>query len=231
MLSKSNLIKVIYLSFTYYYMYSRKLWLTYAIVTTVFWGVWGAFIEIPEKNGFPATLGYSVWAITTIPCALIALHIIVEWKLDHDPRSVLLGCIIGLTGSGGQLILFQALRSGPAYIVFPLISLFPILTIFLFVIFLKERATGRQWIGILVALCAIAFLSYQPASNKQTSGSGWLILSILVFILWGLQAYVMKFSNENMKAESISLHDVYRCDTDTCGYCHDRFFEAYQYRI
>lgn len=189
-------------------MYSRKLWLSYAIVTTIFWGVWGAFIEIPEKNGFPATLGYSVWAITMIPCALVALYII-EWKLNHDPRSVLLGCIIGLTGSGGQLILFQALRSGPAYIVFPLISLFPILTIFLSVIFLKERATGRQWIGIAVAMCAIAFLSYQPASDQQTSGSGWLILSILVFILWGLQAYVMKFSNENMKAESIFFYMMF----------------------
>jgi len=30
----------------------NNLWLTYAIITTIFWGVWGALIEIPEKNGF-----------------------------------------------------------------------------------------------------------------------------------------------------------------------------------
>src|SRR5256885_9776784 len=35
-------------------MKSTKLWLFYAIITTVFWGIWGAFIEIPEKAGFPA---------------------------------------------------------------------------------------------------------------------------------------------------------------------------------
>ncbi len=58
-------------------------WLIYAIVTTVFWGVWGALIEIPEKAGFPATLGYSVWALTMIPPALIALK-----RLIGDRNSI-----------------------------------------------------------------------------------------------------------------------------------------------
>ena len=49
----------------------KRLWLVFAAVTTLFWGVWGAFIEAPEKAGFPATLGYSVWALTMIPCAYL----------------------------------------------------------------------------------------------------------------------------------------------------------------
>ena len=122
---------------------SSRLWLIYAIITTVFWGIWGAFIEIPEKSGFPATLGYVVWSITMIPCALVALSII-GWKPETDKRSVFLGMVVGLLGAGGQLILFEALREGPAYIVFPLISLFPVLTIILSVIFLKEKTTKRH---------------------------------------------------------------------------------------
>jgi uncharacterized membrane protein len=186
-------------------MGKNKLWLLFAIITTVFWGVWGAFIEIPEKAGFPATLGYTVWALTMLPCAIVALYI-ANWKLNTERHSIFLGCVIGLTGSGGQLLLFQALRSGPAYIVFPLISLFPILTIFLSTVFLKERGTVRQWIGISVALIAIAFLSYQPATGNDAQDSSWLFLSILVFILWGLQAYVMKFANYTMSAESIFFY-------------------------
>ena len=186
-------------------MSNNKLWLLFATITTVFWGAWGALIEIPEKAGFPATLGYSVWAVTMIPCAIVALYI-AKWKLNFEKRSIFLGCVIGLTGSGGQLLLFHALRSGPAYIVFPLISLFPILTIFLSIVFLKERGTTRQWIGIAVALIAIAFLSYQPSSGNEAQNSGWLFLSILVFILWGVQAYVMKFSNYTMTAESIFFY-------------------------
>jgi uncharacterized membrane protein len=183
----------------------NNLWLTYAIITTVFWGVWGAFIEIPEKNGFPATLGYTIWAFTMVPCALAGLYII-KWKLDRDWRAIMLGAVIGLTGSGGQLILFEALKSGPAYIVFPLISLFPILTIILSVTILKERASTRQWVGIAIALLAIVFLSYQSPSSTAQSGKTWLVLAVLVFILWGIQAYVMKFANEQMKAESIFFY-------------------------
>lgn len=180
-------------------------WLIYAIVTTTFWGVWGALIELPEKAGFPATLGYAVWALTMIPPALVALKII-NWKLDYDKKSILLGCIIGLTGAGGQLILFQALRTGPAYLVFPFISLSPVVTIILSYFFLKERASKKGWMGITLALIAIILLSYQPQNDANSSGYMWIILSLIVFLAWGFQAYVMRFANQTMKAESIFFY-------------------------
>jgi uncharacterized membrane protein len=182
-----------------------KTWLLFALTTTIFWGIWGAFIEIPEKAGFPATLGYSVWALTMIPCALVALALI-KWKPETDPKSIFLGSTIGLLGAGGQLILFEALRSGPAYIVFPFISLFPVITIFLSILFLKERAGMRQWTGIILALTAIFFLSYQKPDGSTISGYAWLFMSILVFLMWGIQAWVMKYANETMKAESIFMY-------------------------
>jgi len=182
-----------------------KTWLFFALTTTVFWGIWGAFIEIPEKAGFPATLGYSVWALTMIPCALVALAII-KWKPETDPKSIFLGSVIGLLGAGGQLILFEALRSGPAYIVFPFISLFPVVTIFLSILFLKERAGFRQWAGIVLALIAIFFLSWQKADGTNISGYTWLLMSVLVFLMWGIQAWIMKYANDSMKAESIFMY-------------------------
>lgn len=183
----------------------KKLWLLYALITTISWGVWGAFIEIPEKAGFPATMGYIVWALTMVPCAIIALMVI-KWKLETDLRSILLGSTIGFLGAGGQLLLFQALRDGPAYIVFPLISLFPVLTIFLSVVILKEKTGKRQWIGIVIALLAILFLSYQKPGESVAKGYLWLIFSVFVFVFWGIQAYIMRFSNETMKAESIFFY-------------------------
>ncbi len=180
-------------------------WLIYAIVTTTFWGVWGALIELPGKAGFPATLGYVVWALTMIPPAIVALKII-NWKLEHNKKSIILGCIIGLTGAGGQLVLFQALRTGPAYLVFPFISLSPVITIVLSFLFLKERASKKGWIGISIALVAIILLSYQPPNDTNSSGYLWIILSLIVFLAWGLQAYVMRFANQTMKAESIFFY-------------------------
>jgi drug/metabolite transporter (DMT)-like permease len=186
-------------------MKGNRLWLFYALITTIFWGVWGAFIEIPEKSGFPATLGYAVWSLTMIPCALFALYRI-KWKLEYDKRSILLGSAVGLLGAGGQLLLFLALRQGPAYIVFPIISLYPVLTISLSVIFLKERTHLKQWIGIALALVAIFFLSNPQLNPVNSSGIGWLVLAIFVFVMWAVQAYAMKFSNNTMQAESIYFY-------------------------
>jgi drug/metabolite transporter (DMT)-like permease len=182
-----------------------RLWLVFAAVTTLFWGVWGALIEAPEKAGFPATLGYSVWALTMIPCALVALHII-GWKLERDRRSMLLGGAVGLLGAGGQIILFQVLRSAPAYLVFPVVSLYPVLTVALSVTLLKERASRRAWAGIVFALIALPLLSYQPPNSGSASGYLWLIGPITVLVAWGLQAFVMKLSNETMRAESIFFY-------------------------
>lgn len=182
-----------------------KLWLLFAIVTTLFWGVWGALIEIPEKAGFPATLGYCVWALTMIPPALVALKL-VGWKLERDRRSILLGSAVGLLGAGGQLVLFQALRMGPAFIVFPLISLSPVVTIALSLWLLKERTHAKGWAGIALALVAIPLLSYQPPGSSVVSGLLWFVLAMLVFLAWGVQAYVIKLANETMKAESIFFY-------------------------
>jgi len=186
-------------------MKANRTWLSYAIITTIFWGVWGALIEVPQKAGFPPTLGYIVWALTMIPCALVALYI-VNWKIETDKHSIFLGSAVGLLGAGGQLLLFQALREGPAYIIFPFISLYPTLTIILSVMILKEKTSFLKWIGIGTAMVAIFFLSYQEPGASDVRGYLWMALSLMVFTAWGLQAYVMKFSNETMKAESIFFY-------------------------
>jgi len=184
---------------------NKKSWLIYALVTTTFWGVWGALIEIPEKAGFPATLGYVIWALTMIIPSVVALKII-NWQLDRNKKSILFGLIIGFLGAVGQLILFHALKTGPAYLVFPFVSLSPVATILLSLWLLKERASTIAWIGIILALIAIPLLSYQPSQHGQSSGSLWILLSLIVFLLWGAQAYFMKVANEHMKAESIFFY-------------------------
>lgn len=183
----------------------NKLWLVYALVTTLFWGVWGAFTEISENAGFPGTLIYVVWSLTMIIPALIGLKII-HWKFEKDIKSIVFGVTIGLLGAGGQLALFTgAIVNGPAYLIFPIISLSPVITILLSVFILKERATKAGWLGIAIALFAIPWLSYQdPESNF--SGYLWVFWALIVFMAWGVQAFFMKLANNTMKAESIFFY-------------------------
>ncbi|WP_026473128.1 DMT family transporter [Alkaliflexus imshenetskii] len=180
----------------------QQKWFLFALFTTISWGIWGALIEITEKAGFPATLGYVVWALTMVPCAIIAL-LVSKVRLEYSPKQIAYGMIVGLTGAGGQLVLFQALREGPAYIIFPIISLSPVVTIILSFVFLKERTTLRGWIGIVFALVAIFLLSYTKSNSNGIESFLWLVLPGLVFLAWGTQAVFMKIANTKMRAESI----------------------------
>jgi drug/metabolite transporter (DMT)-like permease len=140
-----------------------------------------------------------------VPCAAVALGL-VGWQLEHDLRSVLLGCAAGLLGAAGQLVLFEALRRGPAYLVFPIVSLSPLVSVLLSVVLLHETASARAWSGIVLALVAIPLLAYQPPAGAASGARGWLALAFLVFAAWGIQAYVLRFANATMRSESIFFY-------------------------
>ena len=186
----------------------KKPWLIYALITTGFWGVWGAFAEFPTRHGFPETLVYVVWALTMIPPALFAMRR-VGWRLQADPRSILLGCLIGFTGAGGQMLLFHAVHTGPTYLIFPIIALSPVITIALSMLFLKERVSKLGAFAVVLALIALPLFNYSPSDDTGASGLQgvtWFIYALIILLAWGVQGYFMKLANASMDAENIFLY-------------------------
>ena len=186
----------------------KKPWLIYALITTGFWGVWGAFAEFPTRHGFPETLVYVVWALTMIPPALYAMHR-VGWRVQGDPKSVLLGALIGLTGAGGQMLLFHAVHTGPTYLIFPIIALSPVITIVLSMLFLRERVSKVGAVGVVLALIALPLFNYSPGGEAGAPGLHdvtWFVYALIILLAWGVQAYFMKLANGSMDAENIFLY-------------------------
>lgn len=193
----------------------KKPWLIYALVTTGFWGVWGAFAEFPTRHGFPETLVYVVWALTMIPPALYAMRR-VGWRVQRDSKSILLGSLIGLTGAGGQMLLFHAVHTGPTYLIFPIIALSPVVTIALSMVLLKERVSRVGAIGVILALIALPLFNYSPTDDAATAaaattvGGGqavtWFVYALVILLAWGVQGYFMKLANGSMDAENIFLY-------------------------
>jgi len=182
-----------------------RAWLAYAVVTTGFWGVWGAFTGLPANHGFPETLIYVVWAVTMIPPALYALRR-VGWRLQHDARSVCYGALIGLLGAGGQMLLFHAVRTGPAYLIFPVISLSPVVTVVLSLALLHERTGKLGALGIVLALCSLPLFDYSGGATAGAYGQLWFLPALGVLAAWGVQAFFMKLANATMDAESIFFY-------------------------
>lgn len=183
---------------------SSRAWLINALITVVLWGIWGAFSGLSPQNGFPETLVYCVWALTMIPPALVVLAQ-VGWKFDRSPKAIGYGLAIGLLGAGGQMLLFYAVARGPAYLIFPVISLSPVVTIALSALLMGERTGRLGAIGIVLALLALPTFDFAPGSGGGTS-LNWLIPALIVMLCWGLQAYFMKAANHVTSAESIFVY-------------------------
>ncbi len=181
-----------------------RLWLFNALTTVGLWGVWGAFSGLSPQRGFPETLVYCVWALTMVPPALIVLAM-AKWRLDTAPRAVLHGLAIGLLGAGGQMVLFYAVARGPAYLIFPVISLSPIITIALSFLLIGERTGRLGVIGIVLALVALPLFDFAPTGGAGAT-SAWLLPAFVVMACWGVQAYFMKAANALMSAESIFFY-------------------------
>jgi hypothetical protein len=63
---------------------------------------------------------YILWSVTMLIPAYFILRS--ERTFDRRPVAAFYGLLIGLTGAGGQLVLFKALTIGPAYLIFPRIG-------------------------------------------------------------------------------------------------------------
>src|SRR3712207_9071861 len=103
---------------------SSRSWIPYAALLVVFWGVWGAFSSLPaDEYGYPDEMIYILWSVTMLIPAYFILRS--ERTFDRRPVAAFYGLLVGLTGAGGQLVLFKALTIGPAYLIFPIIALSP----------------------------------------------------------------------------------------------------------
>jgi drug/metabolite transporter (DMT)-like permease len=182
-----------------------RAWLLNAIATVLLWGVWGAFSGLSPEHGFPETLVYCVWALTMIPPAIVVLAQ-ARWALDRSPRAIAYGAAVGLLGAGGQMVLFYAVTRGPAYLIFPIISLSPVVTIALSFLFMGERTGKLGMLGIALALLALPTFDFAPGGGGLGGGASWLIPALIVMLCWGVQAYFMKSANQVMSAESIFFY-------------------------
>src|SRR5689334_924555 len=169
---------------------NSKAWLVYALVTVAFWGVWGVFAGEPVSHGFPDTLIYCVWALTMIPPALFALRRI-GWRVQARGKDVLYGALIGFLGAGGQMLLFNAVKNGPPYLVFPLKSLSPVITVVMSFGLLHERTTKLGTLGILLALISLPLFDYSTGHEPSSFGQLWFLSALGVLLAWGVQAFFM----------------------------------------
>ena len=83
-----------------------------------------------------------------------------QTKVRIASQGVFWAFLTGILGGVGNIAFFQALvKGGKASVVAPVTALFPMVTVLLALMFLKERLGRTQWLGLALAFAAIYLLS------------------------------------------------------------------------
>jgi len=132
-------------------------WVILSFISLALWGVWGLFAKLAAKNLSPQSLmvfsGIGGLVITFVVLASL------NFRPGVHAKGVALALLAGLVGSLGTIPFLYAISKGKASIVVPMTALYPLVTIILSALILREAITLNQGLGILFALIAIILFS------------------------------------------------------------------------
>jgi len=178
-------------------------WITYSLLSLAFYGVWGVVSDHASNRIGP--LGVQVLSTAGLLPVALLLFLSRGWNSGSDrKRGSAYAFATGLLGAGGTWTMFEAFsRGGEASTVIPLICTYPILTVILARIFLKEKPNAIQLGGIVLALAAI----YLLAEIRLTGGSSskWLPFALLTLVFFGTSGITQKLSTNYISTELSTL--------------------------
>jgi len=139
-------------------------WFWLSLITLVFFGITGVTQKLSTNNvSFEMSFVWFCLAVCVVSGA-IAVLLPMDWR-SLNLALVALAALGGLLNGLGALTSFAALKQGgKASAVIPIINLYPLVTIAGVWLFLGEKLSATQILGIVFALAAVAFLSQETES-------------------------------------------------------------------
>jgi O-acetylserine/cysteine efflux transporter len=138
----------------------------YAVLPIVLWGLSG-FLQKVATNHLPVEAAALVYLSAFIPVGIFfALR--EPWPAALTPRTWSLVLALGFFLAFGNFAILAAFtRGGKAAIIAPLGSLYPVISVPIAVLLLREQVGKRELIGILCALASVAALSWESTPGKS----------------------------------------------------------------
>lgn len=132
-------------------------WFYYALLCIFWWGLWSFLAKVGSASATPFQLQV-LFALGMAPVALLILFRM-RLKLDMDLAGVACGVLSGVLTGLGILGYYAAMQGQNVSLVAPMAGLFPLLTVALSFVVLRERLNRVQIGGMILALAAIVILS------------------------------------------------------------------------
>jgi len=134
-------------------------WLFYSVFAAICWAGWAlcskfGSLEVPEREM------QFLFGIGALPIALV-LYARQSVRLARNRRGIAFGLLNGLFSAVGMIALFAADRvGGNTSAVTAVSAAFPAVTVILAMLFLKERISLLQGVGVALALAAVVLFSF-----------------------------------------------------------------------
>jgi transporter family protein len=178
-------------------------WFLWTMGAVLSWGLWAILSKVIGDS----LSGPQSQALSTLGLLPVMLGLAFSKRLFSVPGRRTLGIALallsGLVSALGNVAYYQALASGAkAAAVVPLTALYPIVTIALAALFLREKLNRIQGAGVILSLIAI-YLFNVPDEKGFLSGA--LGLAILPMILWGASGFFQKISTNEISGELSAL--------------------------
>jgi len=134
-------------------------WLIYALSCSLLYGFWGFFSKLATQY-----IDYNTAFVCEAVGAILAtLFILVKsnnFSWQGDFRGILFALLVGICGTAASLVFFIAIGKGPVSSVVSITSIYPIVTVLLSFIFLKEPITLLQTLGLVFAVIAVILSAF-----------------------------------------------------------------------
>lgn len=175
-------------------------WLGYSLLAIVMWGGWGLLGKLTKLNELLLT------ALSTIGVVAVGLALLASPRLRQGTnlrRGMAVAFVTGIFGNLGNLAFLKALKLGEASIVAPYTALYPVVTVILARIFLRERLNAIQAVGFLLALLAAGLFSYlgNPEMKQGFVVGPWMIWATAVVVCFGIAAVTQKIATNHISNE------------------------------
>lgn len=132
-------------------------WQFYATLALIVWGFWGYL----PKQALATLAPRTVLVLEGLGGVLVALTILCSNsdRITVDRAGMLAAVATGVCGLGGAYFFLLALQRGKASVIVPFTSLYPLVTLALSVVLLRERPSPANLLGIAFAVAAVILLS------------------------------------------------------------------------
>src|SRR5260370_5948398 len=177
-------------------------WLLWTLIALVSWGVWAVVSKL-IGDALAAAQSQALSTLGLLPI-IAALALARKPSGSRTPRrGILYGFAAGVLACLGNVAYYHALSlGGKASTVTPLTALYPLVTVVLAVILLREKVNGVQLAGIALSLMAIYLFNAQAEAGVL---SGWLRYGLIPIGMWGVSGLLQKISTNYVSRESATF--------------------------